>query len=598
VSRAIAAANAGWTAQRQRLYAPADQLDFARRVRVMMGARVLVGAVLLIGSALPLEIGTLPAEFSFRTSLFFRFTILIFSVSLIYLLLFNRIRNLLFFAYVQVLVDIFLETMVIYSTGGAVSPFSILYLFTIIYSSLVLTGRPHFIFATISCVMYLWLILAEYFRIIEPNPIFSLQLRNFPRGHVVYIITVNIAGFFAVAALSHAIVGRLQRTDDMLQHEVDRFDDFRSIHQNVVHSLKTGLMTLSNTGQVTLLNSVGEKILGIPFKKALQASHDEIFPPALSEAIQALISQPDNEMVANREFYHIRDGKRVVVSARASLLVNHRGERRGVIVEFSDVSRIKEMEGHKRLADRWAGVAELAANLAHEIRNPMAAISGSVEILRGSLGSGTTSAKLADIITRETRRLNELITQFLDFAKPTSMELRPCEVNGLLEEILAMLENAPQRPAGVKLQLEARQPESWVLADVNKLRQVFWNILLNALQAMPDGGECSVVVDRSVGAEIPSENGNKARSLEMPGEGEAAPHVWVKISDTGCGIDPDHLELIFTPFTSFREKGTGLGLSISYKIVQELGGRIRVRSEPGQGSDFHIFLPAVDPALD
>ncbi len=562
----------------------------------MTAARVLVGFVLLLGAVFPLELGkTDGGSMGLSASSFLQLTLLILSISLIYLIVFQRIQNILMFAYIQILIDIILEGLVIFSTGGAISPFSILFLFTIIYSSLVLPGRPHFIFATLAGLMYIWLILAQLFKALPATPFIGLQPTAISRSYLIYIISVNMCGFYAVAALSNAIAGRLKRSDEMLMQEVDRFDDFRSIHQNIVHSLKTGLVTLSPSGHVTFMNNFGQVILGISGEEAKQAQYSNVFPEVFADAIRGLIQRPETASELTQEFHIRRENRRLAIAARATVLYNHRGERRGILVDFSDVSRFREMEGHKRMADRWAGVAELAANMAHEIRNPLAAISGSIQMLHSSIEPTGRNARLLEIILRESQRLNTIITQFLDLSRPNALELKRCEMNALVDEILVMVENDPQRHEQLRIGRNFSVESLWLTTDYGKLKQVLWNLVRNAIEAMPTGGTLTVETSTVIGRRIPTHGTGPAdsRTNGVPMD-DNQPFLWIVVRDTGRGISPEQIDHIFTPFTSFKERGTGLGLAISYKIIQQLNGNIFVESEVGKGSSFHVLLPVGD----
>jgi signal transduction histidine kinase len=269
---------------------------------------------------------------------------------------------------------------------------------------------------------------------------------------------------------------------------------------------------------------------------------------------------------------------------------------------FQDLTERKRSEEQLRRADRLAALGQLAANIAHEVRNPLAAISGAVEVLREDLSPDGSNRELLGIVLGETHRLKLITGQFLDFAKPQPLLFRPCAVRPLLEETLRLLERSGQRHPDTKWQLMEREPNTHVLADTDQLRQVVWNLCLNAIQAMPGGGRLTVAI------EVVSPDTPVARSPIGHPAGNRQPHSehqvanrppatstasdWVEIAfqDTGRGIPPEELQRIFDPFFTTRPSGTGLGLAIARKILESMGGRIEVESHIGIGTTFRIRL--------
>ncbi len=248
------------------------------------------------------------------------------------------------------------------------------------------------------------------------------------------------------------------------------------------------------------------------------------------------------------------------------------GRTTGHVVIFQDLTPIKQMEERVRIADRLAGVGELAAGLAHEIRNPLASIAGSSQLLRESSGvPGEDSAALLEIIERESRRLNGLITDFLAYAGPPARNVQTVNLPGLIRDVAEATRAGEARDRGVSISFPAMKERS-VEGDPEQLRQVVWNLVRNALQATPPGGR--ILVD----------------SFEQIRQGSR--YVVATVTDSGSGISPQDLSKIFNPFFTTKEGGTGLGLSISQRIVHYHKGFIEVRSVPGKGSTFSVFLPA------
>jgi two-component system sensor histidine kinase PilS (NtrC family) len=250
-----------------------------------------------------------------------------------------------------------------------------------------------------------------------------------------------------------------------------------------------------------------------------------------------------------------------------SLLRDEREEVSGVICAFQDLTRIRMMEEQVRRSDRLAAVGELAAGVAHEIRNPLASMSGSIQLLAEELRLEGEGRELMDIVKREIGRLNAIITDFLQYANPRPPQLRATPVLDLVHETVAMLRQA--RGGDWRIAVEPGVAgELRAVADPQLIRQVFWNLSLNAVEAMPRGGDLAIAVERRGG------------------------EVTVAFADTGVGIPPAELQRIFTPFHSTKEGGTGLGLAVVFRIVEAHGGRVEVESEPGRGTTVRVALPA------
>jgi two-component system sensor histidine kinase PilS (NtrC family) len=238
------------------------------------------------------------------------------------------------------------------------------------------------------------------------------------------------------------------------------------------------------------------------------------------------------------------------------------------------------MEEHLKRADRLAAVGKMAAGIAHEIRNPLASISGSIEMLKEEMGNSASNRELMGIILREVGRLNSLIEDFLLFARPMSPGKERIRLNGLMEEVLRMLANSPDFHSRIRLETRFTD-ELFVEGDPHQIRQVFWNLFLNALQAMPEGGDLRVELQKKSPPGFPSRG---------PAQGE------ISICDTGAGIGEEEIGKIFDPFFTTKERGTGLGLSIVHSIVEAYGGKIKVKSQKGEGAVFTVFLPLLESA--
>jgi len=299
------------------------------------------------------------------------------------------------------------------------------------------------------------------------------------------------------------------------------------------------------------------------------------------------------------EFYlERRDGRVIPIGIACSPLRGGDGKPVGVVAIFQDLTERRQVEERLRRADRLAALGQLAANIAHEVRNPLAAISGSVEVLREDLTINGTGRELLDIVLHEARRLKLITGQFLDFAKPQPLLFRPCALRPLVEETLSLMAKSTEHHPETSWSVTEEPPDLYAQADSDQLRQVVWNLCLNAMQAMPEGGCISIamrLISRRAhpGNNEPSEQGEELAARHMnqptpPLKGEE----WVEIAfqDTGRGIPLEEVGRIFDPFFTTRPSGTGLGLAIARKILESMGGRIEVTSRPNVGTTFFLWL--------
>ena len=254
----------------------------------------------------------------------------------------------------------------------------------------------------------------------------------------------------------------------------------------------------------------------------------------------------------------------------------------GSILIFQDLTKLREMEEDLKRADRLAAIGKMAAGIAHEIRNPLASISGSIEILKDELGNAGPNKQLMGIILREVGRLNSLIEDFLLFARPISPGKEKIHLNPLVKEILKMFANSPDFNPQIRLETRYRD-DLFIQGDPHQIRQVFWNLFINAAQAMPKGGELLVELSKN-SSSLPFSKG------QANGE--------ISISDTGVGIEENEIGKIFDPFFTTKERGTGLGLSIVHSILESYGGKIKVQSQKGIGSVFSVYLPLVESTVE
>ncbi|HEV8663780.1 MAG TPA: ATP-binding protein [Candidatus Methylomirabilis sp.] len=535
------------------------------RLKWLVGLRLAV-VTLFLGSAVIIQLRTEPP---FPPEPLFAIIAFVFLLSLLYSVALPRVGNLVFFCFCQVAVDILVSTGLVHVSGGKDSPFTFVYIFPIFAAATLLGRRGGLGMAGLASILYGGLINLEFYGVLSPV-VTGAPPR--PQTYLVFQVFINISGFFLVALLSSHLAERLRETARRLEEQSLDLRTLESLHRDVVASVPSGLMTLDPAGRVVAFNRAAEAITGYTEAQVRDRSYEAAGFSEVPGVTAFVAGGGPPPAVAGGEVTVVRqDGGRIPVGISLSPLWDQEGRVLGLVAVFQDLSEKKRIEEQLRRADRLAVVGQLAASIAHEIRNPLAAISGSIQVLQEELQPHGQSRQLLDIILREADRLKLITGQFLDFVRPRTPLRKECELVTCLEETVLLLRQGERTGAEVVVGFAPSEAPVVVAADEDQLRQVFWNISLNAVQAMPEGGTLRIEL------------------RDHPGDPEAAA-VAVEFSDTGGGIRPEDLDRIFEPFFTTKESGTGLGLSIARRVVEELGGRIEVENRPGEGATFRVLL--------
>ncbi len=501
-----------------------------------------------------------------------------YALTLLYAFLLRRIQHLQKLAYGQILTDALFVTLLIYLTGGSESIFSWVYLLPIFSASAILYRRGGLLVASASSILYGTLLNLEFYQLIIPlGSRFSPPL-GYRGGYILYLFAVNMVAFYFMAILSAYLAEQVRRKEEELRERLIDYGELERLYKHIVHNVTSGLITVDGAGRITSFNRTAEEITGYRLEEVYQTGIRDLFPGFLSGTqANGFVSEGDwrRFYFSRREInFRRKDGANLILGFSLSPLRDSQDQEIGVILIFQDLTKLREMEEDLKRADRLAAIGTLAAGMAHEIRNPLASISGSIEILREEMDGAVQQRQLMDIILREVGRLNSLIADFLLFARPTPPGKELIHLTGIVEEILAVFSHSPDCHPGIRL-VTKFQDDLAMLGDAQQVKQLFWNLLINAAEAMPSGGELRIELRRRPAAENSGE----------PEKGE------VQVSDTGSGIRDTDLKRIFDPFFTTKEKGSGLGLAIVHKIVENYGGKITVRSHLGKGTTFTISLP-------
>jgi two-component system sensor histidine kinase PilS (NtrC family) len=448
----------------------------------------------------------------------------------------------------QVSTDLFFVTAVIYVTGGIDTSFAFLYPLIIIVASTLLSETWAYLTAGMCFVLLGGTLELSYFDLIHSYSNTRPDLKSLQA-----VIFINLFAYLAIAYLATKLANRTRQADVALKDKSFELQSLQSLQEIIVHSISSGLITTSLDGTIRLVNPAAMGLLGRSDEDFSDCSVQELFFDRL----------PIPNAGRNEVRLRTPDGAEKLIGVGCSALQGTSGDTIGYIYTFTDLTEIRHLERELRLRDRLAAVGRLASGIAHEIRNPLSSIAGSVKMLSGIATLTDDQRALLGIVTRESERLNAIISDFLTYSRDRKFQSARVDLCQLLSDTLTLLEN---RQPTIKIEHSFSQPMALTDGDGDKLKQVFWNLCSNAIRAMDGGGTLTVTLD------------------EIEGK-------WrIRFRDTGGGIAPQLVEKIFEPFQSGFEGGTGLGLAIVYRIIQAHDAHITVRSEPGKGTEFTLLF--------
>ncbi|MGE5173411.1 MAG: two-component system sensor histidine kinase NtrB [Betaproteobacteria bacterium] len=502
--------------------------------------------------------------YSFHNAVLYYVLLSVYVLTALYRYLLGRFQNLLFLAYLQTSIDILLITFLVLVTGGIDSGLSILYHLTIISASIILYRRGGYLAASLSSILYGAMLDMQYYNVLN-----LVRSQNFTAEQVFYQVFINILSFYFVALLSGYLSERLRTTRQELQEKSIDFEDLRVMQEHILRSVGSGILTIDLQGNITSLNPAAELITGYS-NAELKQHWQDIFGNNIKELFGHTDSLKERPYRFNGHVVK-KDNTTALLGLTASLLKDDVNTVRGIILTFQDITKLVEMEDQVRRQERLATVGSLAAGIAHEIRNPLASLSGSIQLLQSELELRGDDKRLMDIVVRETDRLNTIITDFLEYARPKTAQEEQIELCPVLDETIMLLKNSKNFNERIRI-ISDVDTRIRLKGDAQRLRQVFWNLLINACQAMPTGGSIMIT----------------AASYS---HGDDTGWCHIAFSDTGQGIAREFQDKIFDPFFTTKADGTGLGLAIVYRIIEDHDGTILVESNAGKGTCFTIRLP-------
>ncbi|MFQ5841285.1 MAG: nitrogen regulation protein NR(II) [Thermodesulfobacteriota bacterium] len=560
--------------------------DSIKKLKVLVIFRVII-ITLLLSIILFIQLKKGVTFFITPNNLVYYFIGLTYLITLIYVPLLTRTKDVKRFAFVQHIVDVLLITLLTYLTGGIESFFVIAYIFSIISGSIILYKRGAYFIASISSIAYGTFLDLEYYGIIQPLYNSLSSGYHYSSSYVLYRILMYVVAFFVVAFLSSHLAEELRRKGSELIKKQDDYDKLEAFNRDIVQSLDSGLLTIDSRGKITSFNKTAQRILRLDSHEMEQNPIQQLFP----NIDQTLFGMEDNASKVNpyqryETAFVDKTGKTLFLGFSVSPLRDNNDRVTGKTFIFQDITTFKEMEEQIKRSDRMATIGQFAAGIAHEIRNPLTSLSGSIQVLKGELELKGANRHLMDIILRESERLNNLITDFLLFAQPAKINKEKMDIGQVIVETLELFKNSPGHHQSIKI-LKNLKEKIVVLGDQHQLKQLFWNLFINAAQIMPNGGELRVDL------ETVNPDGTSGR-FQGSKRRDMTPFAKISVSDTGNGINPDEKEKIFEPFFTTKEGGTGLGLAIVHRIVENHDGFISVKSQRKKGTTFEIFLSMED----
>ena len=545
------------------------------RLRYLMLLRVAF-VTFLLGIATFLEIkgeDILP-----EISLLFLYLVIITSyiLSLFYFFLLNLTKNIKITLYIQALCDVLMITGLVYATGGISSVYAVFYTLVIIYSVLFLERRGGLIIASACSICYGLLLDLEYYKILTPLYAIVFQDNPFTAGYVFSKIIIYILSFYLIAFLAIFVVEQEKKTRTLLQEKETAFDQLDLLHRSIIESVDTGILTINLRGQIKSFNRAAEEITGYSFAEVEDKNIVDLFPEYgdLLENIHTG-GHPYSQQSRVEMYIESHEKKPLTLGCSVSFLNDGTGKRIGDILVFQDLTAIKKMELILEKNRRLAFIGEMAAGLAHEMRNPLASISGSIQVLHKSLPLNEPDERLMQIILRGKDQLESFMRDFLLLSRPTPGMSEMIKITDIIEDILESIRYLPDWRDDIQVIKSLQDHLPFIRANKTEIRQLIWNVLMNAIQSMPNGGWVTI------------ETGKDTPDIS------AGQFLEIKISDNGQGIMENDLGKIFEPFYTTREKGTGLGLAIVNRIVEGHAGKIKVDSRSGEGTTFTIWLPCL-----
>ncbi|MCD4749761.1 MAG: hypothetical protein K8R59_10345 [Thermoanaerobaculales bacterium] len=530
-----------------------------KTIQWLIGLRLVVISTLFLGILLiqTTTLLILPLKY------FYGIILSTYGLSLLYIILYLWRLSLNLQAIIQLIGDIIIVTALVYFTGGLYSPFSFLYLAVIVAGATIIRGGA-LIFAGISAIAYGLLVDLLVFGVLAIPPNLSGSTVPPATPRVLSQILIHVVGFALVAIMVSYLAETLRTTRHRLEEEMGRSQRFAAVAVHVVRSVTAGILAVELDGRILHLNPAGAKILDLNADARVNDQQIETVMPLRDHSWGLLFTRGRAMSSIRIEDHHRTTGFHLGLTVGP--LEDEMKNLVGYIINFQDLSEVEGAAQRRRTQERMAAVGEMAARMAHEIKNPLASISGSAQMLARSEEQGGSANRLLNILVDESKRLSGILDNFLDYSKPNQGSMRQCDLVAILQDCIDLLRLSEHLKPGHTIDLEVPE-KSIVLGEEPLLRQMFWNLTRNALDAMPEEGAFKIGL------------------VNHPGK------VVMTFMDEGIGMSEEFRLRAFEPFVTATPGGTGLGLAVVYSAVEQHDGTIQIESAPGQGTTVIIEIP-------
>jgi len=489
----------------------------------------------------------------------------LFSLASLAALRFVSPRQVRTLAYLQIVWDLILVTVLILVSGGVTSHYAFLYFLSIISASTLLARSQAYYTASLCVILYGAILDFQFYGKLAPLGLSPYPAQQWGAEYLLYLIFLHCAAFFLTAFLAGHLAERARISETALQEKAIDYEELERLNSCIVSTIESGLLTINSAGRIRVFNSYAENLTGV--------SQQDAYDRLLAEVLPGLASFESTYFESGQgEFQHKGpDGRELLLCFKSMPLLGKEGETVGAIFDLHDLTEMKRMAAELKRADRLAAVGELSARMAHEIRNPLAAISGSVQLVALRPWVDEKDQRLFSIILRETDRLDGLLRDFLFYAKPNQPSKVPLNLRRVITDLCALLATDPRLE---RVEIDNQVPDDLVVQfDKDQCSQVFWNLVVNGAEA--------ITVDGCISIDATLTRGNGGRS-----------EVRISVRDNGSGMSQADVKRVFEPFFTTKKGGTGLGLATVYRIVETNGGRMSINSTQGKGTTVTLHLPA------
>ncbi len=513
-------------------------MENQKKIISLIKYRFIVASTLLV-SVIIIQV---VSPYLLKMDFFYYLIFAIYSLNLFYIFLLKLNLNDTLQLYLQIFGDVIIVTWLVYISGGMVSPFYFLYILPIITSSFLLPSKGLWIVTSVTSLLFGSLVDLMYYKVIPPyNPVET----DIPQELVLYNLFISVFAFFSSAYLSSILSRSLRKADKQLQIVEQKFKDLEIFSRSIIENMGSGLITADINGNVIFSN-----------KRALEILGNEIIKNSVWEILG--FKKDPEEVKEKRVGFEINIIEKII-GGNISFIEDSRNPY--FVILFQNITESKKMEKELKIKEKMATLGEMATFVAHEIRNPLTAISGAAQLMKEEQ---TGEAELIDIIFKESKRLRDFLTEFLDTMKPFEKINTKVDFSEIIRNSLSLISHSRKN---IEIKGNFKNASVVVYGDERQLRTIFWNIILNSLKAMPEGGTLEVNIE------------NNERDVK------------ISVKDSGIGMDGEELQRIFEPFYSNFGNGHGIGMSLVWKLINEMNGKIEVRSSKGKGTEIIVTIP-------